>query len=268
LSLTLSVIIVNYNSGRFLKRALDSVKGTSAVKYEIIVVDNASTDESLKLIENENVKLIRLNENIGFGPANNIGLKEARGEFILFLNPDAELLPESINQMLEIFKEPKAGATSCILVFPDGKFQPSFGLMDKGIIGEFFDKFIASWFLPVYLKLKKKPFEVNWLSGAAILTKQEVLEKIGGFDPKFFLYMEDVDLCRRIRLAGYRIILNPNCRVIHHLGKSGGKKDRAFFESKRSQLTYYKKWKSSFQNWLIKKYLKLRLGKDFKKLSV
>lgn len=263
MSLTLSVIIVNYNSGDFLQRAVESVKRFTPVDHEIIIVDNASTDNSLSKIKE--ARLIRLKKNIGFGPANNIGIEHAQGKFILFLNPDAELLPGSIEGMIEPLKGKKVGAISCLLSYGDGRFQPSFGILDKGISGEFFDKFLSHTLLRLYAGKRRKPFSVKWLSGAVLMTKREVLEVAGNFDPKFFLYMEDVDLCKRIRRAGYRLLVNPGCRCIHHLGKSS-ERGRAFIESKKSQLYYYKKWKGPLQNWVIRNYLRLRLGKDFHKI--
>ena len=263
MSLTLSVIIVNYNSGNYLKKAIKSVKNFCPVDYEIIVVDNASRDDSLKQIEE--AKIIKLENNIGFGPANNLGIKHSRGEYILFFNPDAELLPGAIEDMMKSLKGKEIGAVSCLLTYGDGKFQPSFGLFDKGIIGEFFDKFLAHTLLNLYVKQKKKPFSVKWISGAVLMTKRKVLDKVGYFDPKFFLYMEDVDLCKRMKKAGYILMVNPQCRCIHHLGKSSGR-GRAFIEAKRSQLYYYKKWKGPFQNWFIRNYLRFRLGKDFNRI--
>lgn len=263
MNLTLSVIIVNYNAGDFLLRAVESVKKFAPVDHEIIIVDNASTDNSLSKIKG--AKLIRLKENIGFGPANNVGLEHAQGRFILFLNPDAELLPGSIEGMIEPLKEKKVGAVSCILSYGDGKFQPSFGILDKGISGEFFDKFLSNIVLGLYAGKRRNPFSVKWLSGAVLMTKRDVIEVVGDFDPKFFLYMEDVDFCKRMRKAGYRLLVNPGCRCIHHLGKSS-ERGRAFIESKKSQLYYYKKWKSFLQNWLIRNYLRLRLGRDFHKI--
>ncbi len=263
MSLTLTVIIVNYNAGDYLKKAIESVKNFCSVDHEIIVVDNASTDDSLE--KTEGAKIIRLENNIGFGPANNVGIKHSRGKYILFLNPDAELLPGAIEGMMETLKEDKVGAVSCLLIYGNGEFQPSFGLFDKGIIGEFFDKFLAHTLLRLYVKQKKKPFPVKWISGAVLMTKKEVLEKAGVFDPDFFLYMEDVDLCKRMRKAGYTLMVNPRCKCIHHLGKSSDR-GRAFIEAKKSQLYYYRKWKGPLQNWLIRNYLRFRLGRNFQKI--
>ncbi len=259
------MIIVNYNSGDYLRRAVESLKKyPPSFPYEIIIVDNASCDSSLNGIED--AVIIKLSKNIGFGRGNNLGVEKAKGKLILFLNSDAEVLPKSLDSMADLLKEERIGASACRLVYGNGKLQPSFGIIEKGILGEAFDKFLSKAFIPLYIKRRNSPFPVKWISAAAVMTRKDVLEKIGGcFDPAYFLYMEDVDLCKRFREAGYRLLINPGCKVIHHLGKSMAH-SKVFIEAKRSQLIYYRKWKGPVQRWLIEKYLHLRLGKNFKKI--
>jgi len=131
----LSIIIVSYNTKDLLKKCVDSVTeelGNSKITGEIIVADNASTDDSVKVAKGLGVSVIQNRENLGFGGANNLGAKQARGRYLLFLNPDTEVKEGALGKMVKFMDEnPEAGIASCRLVNPDGSFQPQGGYLPR-----------------------------------------------------------------------------------------------------------------------------------------
>lgn len=229
----LSVIIVNYNVKYFLEQSLLSVKkATEGYDTEVFVIDNASEDGSAQFIR-ENfqwVKLIENTENLGFGRANNQGLKLASGKYILILNPDSILGEDSLRLLIDFLdKHPDIGAVGPKIVDREGKFELAcrrgfptpFAAFSKitGLASLFPNsRFFAKYNL-TYLDPDKLS-EVDALVGAFILLRREVYEKVGGFDEQFFMYGEDLDLCYRIKAAGWKIYYNPESEVIHYKGES------------------------------------------------
>ncbi len=238
----LSIIILNYNCKEKISQCLADVKNLKIenADYEVIVVDNNSTDGSPETIKLNGswMKLIQNDQNLGFAKANNRGLKLARGEYVLFLNPDTEIPQGTIETMLEFMTNYiTVGAATCRVELADHRLDPA---CHRG--------FPTPWAsLCYFLKLeklfpKRKIFgqyhmtwcnlaeihEIDTPSGCFFLVRRSILEKVGAFDEDYFLYGEDVDLSFRIKQAGYKIFYNPKVKIIHYKGISSGiKKDTA-----------------------------------------
>jgi len=269
----LSVIIVTYNSAPLLRSCLDSLRAqTLAGDFEIIVVDNASRDESAAIIRAEypEVQLIASDVNLGFGNANNLAMTEAQGRFIVLLNPDAVLPADALERALQHMEEnADVGMGGGLLQGTQGELQPSArqfpsllndgltlsGLANRYPKSRFFGRFDRSWADPL------QATAVDWVPGAFAILSRSLLEKISLFDPRFFLYYEEVDLCRRIHQAGFKVYYWPDLVITHIGGASSETVGEMAFSSSgkqltlwrmRSQLLYYRKWHGLVYSWLVK----------------
>lgn len=210
---TASVIIVNYNAREYLEKCLSSLFTEEKDNYEIILVDNASTDGSVEFVQRvfPTVKVIRSQTNRGFGWASNVGAKQARGKYLVFLNPDTVVERGWFRALIDALeKTPGAGlATSKILLLSNPKRINTCGN----------EVHFTGLTLCRGLGREREAFaeqtEVGAVSGAAFVIRRDVFEALGGFDEDFFLYMEDTDLSIRARLAGYRCIYIPQSVVYH-----------------------------------------------------
>jgi GT2 family glycosyltransferase len=229
----LSVIIVNYNVRYFLEQCLYSVQKASAgIDCEIFVVDNNSVDDSLKMVSEKftEVKIIANTENYGFSKANNQAIEVAKGDYILLLNPDTVVEDDTFLKVISFMDtHPEAGGLGVKMVDGKGKFLPE---SKRGLptpIVAFYKIFGLSKLFPnsktfgqyhlTYLDVDKI-HEVDILSGAFLLMRKTVIEKIGGLDEDFFMYGEDVDISYRITQAGYKNYYFPETRIIHYKGES------------------------------------------------
>ena len=241
----LSIIIVNYNTKDLLKDCISSVKKTFP-EGEIIVVDNLSSDGSREEILKLPVKGVLLEENAGFSKANNIGLSYATGDNILFLNPDTVVHENTLKRCLEFLKEnKKAGAVGCKVALPDKT-------LDKACKRKFptaFNSFCTIFKIAkVFPKLgynivgnDEGVYPVDCLVGAFMMCPGEVIEKTKGFDEDFFMYGEDIDLCLRIKQAGYEIWYLGDVEITHVKGASGKKSQKAKIAFYDSMSIYYRK---------------------------
>ncbi len=259
----LSVVIVSYNTRDYLLRCLESLHNNPpAFPMEIIVVDNASTDGSPQAVRRNfpQVKILEMKENLGFAAATNVGIRESTGDLILFLNSDTEVTPSALDRTAEKLEDRRVGAVGCQLLYGDGTFQLSFG-REKSFFGEIADKLAGKLLERYYgakFKGKEIDIEVDWVSGAFIMTRRDVVEQAGMFDKNYFLYMEDVDWCLRVKRAGYKIIYTTSARIYHFLGKSTSKRPLAsLLQARRSRIIYYKKHRPSWELKLLKAYYKL-----------
>jgi GT2 family glycosyltransferase len=248
----LSVIIVSFNTRDLLRDCLQTLlRHQGSLRLQTIVVDNASEDGSAEMLEAEfpEVLLIRSPVNLGFGRANNLGFEQARGRYLVLLNSDAfideQTLPQSVARM---DAEPDVGLAGGRLVGRQGEWQPS-ARMFPSLLNEFltlsglsarwpksrlFGRMDRTWADPL------APAEVDWVPGAYSIIRASVLEQIGPFDQRFFLYFEEVDLCRRIKAAGYRVCYWPEIRVLHIGGESSRTLKRLTFSGVGSQLTLWR----------------------------
>lgn len=241
----LSVIIVNYNTKELLKACVDSVQKTYP-ESEIIVVDNFSSDGSRKEISKMPVKGVLLEENAGFSKANNMGLDYATGDYVLFLNPDTVVRQNTLARCLEFLKEnKKAGAVGCKVVLPDGSLDKACKRKFPTAFNSFCTIFkIAKIFPKLGYNLVGNDngvYPVDCLVGAFMMCQRELIEKIGGFDEDFFMYGEDIDLCLRIKKAGYDIWYLGDSAITHVKGASGKKSQKAKIAFYDSMSIYYKK---------------------------
>lgn len=229
----LSVIIVNYNVVFYLEQCLHSViRALHGINSEIIVVDNASTDSSKEYLPTKfpTVSFLWLPQNIGYAKANNIGIQQANGRYILLLNPDTILAEDSIALSLQFLQQnPKAGALGIRMVDGSGKFLPE---SKRGFPSPISSLFKLSGFTHLFPKSKKVsgyyaghvshdatgPIDV--VAGAYMMCAKKILEEVGGLDEKFFMYGEDIDLSYRIHLAGYQNYYFADSTILHFKGES------------------------------------------------
>lgn len=228
----LSIIIVNWNCIDYTHRCLESIRDTAGdLAYEVIVVDNASNDAPCQSIVERFpwVKLILSSQNIGFGRANNLGVQHATGQFLFFLNPDTIVLGNALSQMLaEIQLHRDAGALACKLLNPDGTLQNcvlGFPTIANQILSlEWLQKRLPNLRLwgrhARSAKHLDRVREIEVAPGAAMLIPRPVFEQVRGFNPEYFMYAEEVDLCFAINRAGYRILHLNDAEIIHFGGQS------------------------------------------------
>ena len=242
----LSVIIVNYNVKYFLQQALVSLeKALSGYKTEYFVVDNNSNDGSVEFLRENfpDVNVIANKENFGFGKANNQALKIAGGKYLLIVNPDVVVGEKSIKTLIDFLESnPESGAVGPKIVDREGKFElgsrrgfpTPFAAFSKitGLAALFPRSRLFAKYNLTYLDIDEQ-CEVDSLSGAFMLIKREIYEKVGGFDEDFFMYGEDIDLCYRIKNGGWKIFYLPSAEIIHYKGESTLRSDintrKAFF---------------------------------------
>ena len=216
----LLVVIVSWNTAHLLANCLRSILGgATGLTHKIIVVDNASTDGSPELIAREfsNVALICNTENIGFARANNHGWRTGNSTYVLFLNSDTMVPSEALKRFADFMDtHPDAGACGPRLMRADGTIQP-FAFGGDPTPGYLLKRGLARWVLhhPLHDWETRTPQSVDWVSGACLFVRRNVLEQVGGFDENFFMYFEDNDLCRRIRKAGWKVFYNPEVTITH-----------------------------------------------------
>lgn len=220
----ISVIIVSYNSSKTIKDCLTSVL-QSLQAVEVIVVDNASTDNTVDIVKGfgSKVKLIESKENLGFSKGNNLGVKNSHGEYLIFLNPDTKLISkDTVEKLVKTLEEnPGFGLIGPKLLYPDGTIRktarnlPTVG----GAIGEYILK--REGVYDFYQPGGSTLIEVESVVGACMVIKKRLFERVGGFDEKYFLYFEDLQLCKDIRSAGFKVGYLPEVKVEHIEGVSG-----------------------------------------------
>jgi hypothetical protein len=231
--LDLSIIIVNYNVKEFLQNLIHSIeKASSTFTKEIVIIDNASDDGSVDFIKEKfpYVKLTANQKNLGFGKANNIGLKEVHGKYILLINPDTIIAEDTFGKMIQFFENnPDAGLAGCKILNPDGTLQPacrrsfpgpwtSFTKV-SGLSTLFPNNKIFARYNLTYLD-ENQTYEVDAISGSFMMMRREVYDRVGGFDEQFFMYGEDLDFCYRVQKAGFKVFYVHSTQIIHYKGES------------------------------------------------
>ena len=229
-----SIVIVSWNVRVFLIDCIASILRYSAgMDVEIIVVDNASTDGTVEAVAQQfaEVRLIVNTVNAGFARANNQGAAIARGEYLFILNPDTLFLPNTLSELVAFMDgNPDIGLCGPHVLNDDRTTQRSVrGLptwpmafarhTPLGMLG-LYRKRLAAWRCRDFDYARQA--DAEQLIGAAMLVRRQVFERIGGFDERFFMYYEEVDLCKRIKEAGFRVVYYPGAEIIHLGGKSSG----------------------------------------------
>lgn len=270
----LSIIIINYNLAKEIEDCLNSLllvlDSLKDFRYEIIIVDNNSPDKKLpeteRKFKRDNINFFYLEENVGFGKGCNYGFTKASGEYICFLNPDTIIKENIFLPILEVFKKdksigivgPKQRTRSPFFDFSAG-FYPNllFELFNLFGVGVFFEGFLVFWLTKIR---KNKILKVDWILGAAIFIKSRLFQSINGFDKDYFMFYEEVDLCKRVSNKGFKIIYCPQYSI-HHIGSVSGKKDYTLYTIRTysSKYLYISKHYKSIYGFLMKLLLYMQL---------
>ncbi|MBU2577767.1 glycosyltransferase family 2 protein [Patescibacteria group bacterium] len=278
-TIDLSVIILSYNTRELLSQCVNSIspENQKGISFETIVVDNASQDGSQEIVEKEfpRVILVRNKENIGFSGGNNVGIKIAKGNFILFLNSDTKVNKDALRQAVSFMKQnPEVGALSAKTLLPSGKMDPD---CHRGFphawasltyflgLEKLFPKSrIFGQYHEAYLGFETN-HEIDAGAGAFMMIKREVIEKVGIWDEEYFFYGEDLDFFYRIKKAGYKVYFYAKPLLVHHKGASSGlrkeskkinrnsKENRvkvAKASVKAMEIFYRKFYKDQYPEWL------------------
>lgn len=264
----ISIVIVTYNSRNDIDRCLELLRqhGGSAAR-EIVIVDNHSPDGTAAAVRERwpSVPVIDVGANVGFARANNIGVRQTTGELVLFLNPDTEVRPGALDRLVAVLAaRPDAAVAGPRLLDASGRPELSFGSM-PGPLAELRQKLLVrgsarGW--PVVVSYVRRltgvPREVDWASGACLLVRRGDAEAAGLFDERYFMYMEDVDLCAAVRARGRKVLFVPDAEVVHFRGKSGATAPGATAAAYRaSQVAFYEKHRPAWAP-ILRAYLKLR----------
>jgi GT2 family glycosyltransferase len=257
----LSVIIVNWNTKELLINCLSSLYSDKYNgEYEVWVVDNASKDGSVEAVRQQfpTVKLISSSLNIGFGAANNLAILQSKGDYIWLLNSDALVRSGTISPLVKFLDEnPSAGGVGSKLLNPDGSLQTSCYPFPS-ITRETWRLFHldAIWTYGVYDQLQwdpNEPREVDIIQGASLVLRREALENVGVFDEDYFMYSEEVDLCYRLKNAGWHLYWIPRSEVVHFGGQSTQQvAAEMFLALYQSKLLFFRKHRSRFETQLYK----------------
>lgn len=273
-----SVIIVSYNTEDLLSGCLSSVQASldaSGLESEVIVVDNASSDGSTDMVERSfpQVKLIRNTTNAGFAAASNQGIREAHGDYLFLLNPDAEVRGKGIAQLASFLDEHRdVGVVNPKLLNGDGSFQHS-AFHFPTLLMSFFDFFLLNHRVtnsrlngryPV--SAYRAPFEIDHPLGAAFMVRRKAIEQAGLVDEAFFMYCEEIDWCLRIKRAGWRIFCQPKAEVIHYGAQSTSQFwGPMFVELHRGRLRLFRKHCSPLFRLLNRQIIRLGISSEMRK---
>jgi len=273
----LSIITVNTNDKEKLLPQIESVKkGVGDLEFEYFLSDNGSTDDSLERVQEKFpfVHIIENGKNLGFGAANNVAAKEAKGEFILFLNPDMRVEKDSLPKIVEwMEKHEDVGLTSVKLVDEEGniaenakprrfpKLFDQFMILSK--LAKVFPKSLDSYLYKGFDADKEQ--EVDSVRGAFMLVKREVVETLGwAFDPRYFIWFEDVDTCREVKKMGLKVMHTPVISCVDYIGQTFKRlpnyQKQVWFST--SMIKYFRKWEKP-HTWII-----LGIVRPFALLSV
>jgi N-acetylglucosaminyl-diphospho-decaprenol L-rhamnosyltransferase len=231
-SLDLSIIVVNWNSAEFVRQCVNSIrKNLSGLTYEIIVVDNASFDGCDRVLREHDQEVIFLQaeKNLGFARANNLASATSRGNTLLFLNPDTEIIGDAVFRLHEILHQlPKAGAVGAKLLNSDRTLQASCIQSFPTIVNQVLDsEWLRKrcpkselWGMSPLYQMPAVPDEIQGISGAYLMIRREVFERIGRFSEDYFMYTEDLDLCYKVIKSGWKNYYVPDAVIVHFGGGS------------------------------------------------
>ena len=248
----LSIITVNYNGFADTVQLIESIQTHLAIPYELIVVDNGSMADEADMLKHQfpNIKVIRSDRNLGFAGGNNLGIKDATADFLLFINNDAYVKDDSLKYLVEIMKnEPILGGISPKILFADQEkliqyagYTPLSSITLRNRLIGFKEKDTGQY---------DHPISTPYLHGAAMLIRREAIEKVGGMPEIYFLYYEELDWSMQLRSVGYRLEYNPAAVVCHKESSSVGQESplKAFYMT-RNRMLFAKRNLSSFHRFL------------------
>lgn len=247
----LSILIVNWDTRDLVVKCVHSIlKHAVGINYEVIIVDNHSKDGSVEQLtnlfgHNKRIRVIQSFRNLGFAKANNLAYENSSGQYLLLLNPDTEIMEGSLPTMISYLQEhPEVGVLGPKLLNPDGTLQPSVrrfpGIWSSLVVFSGMHRFIRPKKYLMGDFTYDKVAEVDQVMGAALMTRREIVEKLGLFDDKFWLWYEEVDYCKRVKKAGSRVVFLPQASIVHFGAQSFGQLE--VFMRKRivaKSLVYY-----------------------------
>ncbi|MCX6799992.1 MAG: glycosyltransferase family 2 protein [Candidatus Falkowbacteria bacterium] len=262
MAIDISIIIVSWNVCDRLQENLKALfENCRDIEFEVFIVDNNSHDDTVLMIEKNYplVKIIKNDKNLGFARANNQGIKLAQGRYILLLNPDMRTELNTVKCMVEwMDNNPKAGVAGCHLIDENGKTIKHirrFPMMSDQLavilkIPHLYPKVLNQYLCMDFDYTKEQ--EVDQVRGSFFMIRKEVIKKIGGLDERYFIWFEEVDYCRQVKLAGWKVMYTPAAQCIDYVGQSFSKiasfKKQCYFRD--SMLKYFKKW-HSFSEYFI-----------------
>lgn len=278
-NIDVSIVVVSFNTKDITLDCLHSVlKNTAGIKYEIIVIDNASTDGSIESIKkltskNPTIYLIENKHNVGFAAANNQGTQRAKGKYVLFLNSDTVIETNVVGELKTWMDQNKeVGASGVKIIGKDSRLQEAGGYFPT--LPRVFSwmtiqdlPFIDSLIKPFH-PLKKKSLtkndsffdkrqELDWIIGAFIFVRSEIVTEIDGWSEDYFMYTEDVDLCFKIRSKGYKIVYLPDWQITHLGGASSKSREFPLLSEYKSIKLFYKKHYPRWQYPILQLLLKI-----------
>lgn len=255
---TVSIIIVNFNGGTLLRDAVAAAL-SSSISVELLISDNGSTDGSLNAIyqdfgKDPRVQIISNGSNLGFSRANNIALKQAKGSYLLLLNPDCIIQPDTLSELLDVMDtNPDVGMAGCLIHNPDGSEQAGcrravptpwrsvVRVLHLNKIFPHHPRFRT--FLLHQEPLPTTPQPVEAISGAFMMVRRRAMDQVGPLDENYFMHCEDIDWCLRFREAGWKIYFVPNVDVLHYKGAcSKDRPIRVYYHMHRSMIYFYRKF--------------------------
>ena len=249
-----SAIIVSYNVKDYLLESLRALYSSTDIPVEAIVVDNASRDGSLEAVREEfpQAKLHRMKKNVGFGRANNVGLEMAEERFALLLNPDVMVAPDCVGKLADfLLVRPDVGGVGPRLLRPDGTQDlaarrafptPAIAFYRVSGLSRVFPKSARFGRYNMGHQPVNKPHEIDAGTAACLMVRRAAIEQVGFFDPAYFMYGEDLDLCFRLKQGGWKIFYLPTAEAIHVKGASSRQEtNRMLYEFHSAMWTFHHK---------------------------
>ena len=261
-----SIIIVNWNAKDLLRECLNSVYQTASdLRFEVIVVDNASSDGSVSMLEREFSAVIKIvnKENEGFGAANNRALAIMKGKYALLLNTDTVLTPQALNKLWNFCEAtPQAAIVGGQLLNADGSKQNSIASF-PGLLSLATNTSVLEYLFPRFYPSKRyqhtSPFEADSVIGACMMIRKKALDEAGTFDERYFFFFEETDLAFTMRIHGWKVYQVPDAFIYHLQGQSIGQSTRSRIEFYRSRYQFLKKWHNPLYFYSAKCIIFLRL---------
>lgn len=241
-NILISIIIVNYNGKRFLANCIKSIKKSIYKNYEIIIIDNASKDNSIDSIQpSSKINILKNKINLGFSEANNLAVKKAKGEYIFFLNNDTKILPDTLTNIVNVlsFKNTSTIYTCSVYDYTNKVYFHSSICVD-----------------PLGFPVNHE--KIFYAEGSALIINKSLFTKLGKFDSKYFMFHEDIDLCWRAWLYGYNVDVISDARINHYAGGSAG---GSYSKNKQYQSTIFRRYYSERNNirTILKNYSSITL---------
>lgn len=255
-----SIIILSYNTKNYLLSCLDALfQHTRDVVFEVIIVDNASSDDSVAVVKKmygEKITLIENPANVGFAKGNNIGAKKAQYPYVLFLNSDTVFQDNAVKKMVMFLEQDKdVGIVGGKLVNSDGTMQRAYGTFYS--LPSVFFMLVAGDRGEIALSSQQEKRSVDWVSGACMMVRKSLFDELKGFDEAFFMYIEDMELCYRVKNRGKSVYFLSSI-TIRHIGQGSSNRAFAIVHIYKGLLYFYKKHKSLWEYIIVRSMLTIK----------